>query len=149
MTKHFHTKMSDELHIFRVPANTDQRMEMASISNNFAGMQRAVGGYVTPYPPALLDIPDLPCGCALSVLVDEEGMMKRKPRNGRMNIVLNAAGARQPILGDAIIVARGPIKTPALDGPAGESFDFWGLPGEMRMWRGPGYPLPVGGSEGV
>lgn len=145
--RHFHTAMSDELHVYRVPVEANRPMEMIAIPNNFAGMQRAVGGYVTPYPPALMDMPDLGCGCALAVLVDEDAMMKQLSRNGRMNVILNAAGARQPILGTAIIIAQGPIDG-SVDGIRGGGFDFWGLPGEMRMWRGPGYPLPVAEGQG-
>lgn len=132
--KHFHTKR-DEMLVFWVPAAKNEVPELRMIACNYAGLQRAVGGYVTPYPLSLIDLPELPCGCDLAVLVDEDGMMKRLEHNDRMNAYLNMRGFQQPILGDALVVAQGPVGK-------GE-YEYWGLPDFMRRWRGPGYPLPV------
>jgi hypothetical protein len=131
MPKHVHPKR-DEMGVFWIPADPELSCELKLIVNNYAGLQRFVGGYVQPYHAGWLELPELRCGCDLSLLVDEDAIMKRLPLNERASAI---GSPSQPILGDCIIVARGPVGR--------DEYDFWGLPEYMNSWLGPGQPLPT------
>lgn len=129
---HFHTRR-DELEVFWIPSDPDIPCELKVIPHGYAAMQRMVGGYVTNYPGGWFELPDFRCGCYPALMLDEDGLRKQLPPNERANLLL-AKSAFRPVLGDALVVARGPITS--------DEWDLWGLPEAMNTWEGPGTAWP-------
>lgn len=127
-------KRGDELHVFFVPADTDQKMEIKVIHNGFQAMQRMVGGYIEIVRTR--DMPELECGCRLVMVVNEEGLIHSLPQNPRASIFYPFGAG---IVGDAFILGEGPV--PDEDGLT--ELDLFSLPQSMSLWEGPGSPVPT------
>lgn len=127
---HTHPR-TDELHVYTVPADTDHKMEMKVVRNHFRAMMDLVGGYIEVVRTGL---PELPCGCRLVMVVNEEGRLQDLPRNSRAETYYPGT-----IAGDVFLVGEGLV-------PDNEGFaepDFFSLPQNFSTWEGPGSPLPT------
>lgn len=129
---HTHAK-TDELVVFWVPADTDQSMELKVIRNDFTEVQRLVGGYITVVKGAML--PELHCGCLVTMLVDEDGALKNSPQNMRAQTVFPHD---YDVVGDAVFVGYGLIGTFKDCQPG-----WFSLPPNFVAWEGPGSPFPT------
>lgn len=129
---HTHTR-KDELHVFFIPADTDQKMEMKVVSNTWQGMADLVGGYIEVVTHPL--IPDLYCGCQMVLVVNEMGLIQRLPVNLRASIYYPASTG---LRGDVFLVGQGLVETPEETSP-----DLFSLPQALVTWEGPGNPLPT------
>lgn len=128
-TDHDHPK-TDELAVFWVPADTDQKCELKVVEHDFRAIGELVGGYIAPMPHRL---PHLACGCGVQMLCDEEGLLKGAPHNLRASTV----GTEGPhgVVGDVVFVGAGWVR-----GSAG--LDWFSLPQAFTQWEGPGAPYP-------
>jgi hypothetical protein len=133
MTEPHTHRNGDELLVFWVPADTDQPMELKVIRNDLDHIQALVGGYVTPVLRA--EVPELPCGCDLVMLCDEEGEMKRSDQNVRAQSVFPHP---YDLRGDVVFLGEGLVGT-AKDAEPG----WFGLPPYFINWEGPGSPIPT------
>lgn len=136
-TTEVHTKPT-EFGVYTIPGDTDQPMRYEIIGTNLRSLQRLVGGgYIEIV--RRLEIGDLPCGCDIVMVVDEEGLLKGLPGNLRAGSL-----ARRQIVGDVFLIAEGPVIDPESDTPELPEPDFYGLPATFRDWEGPGSPIPLG-----
>lgn len=126
---HTHPRMG-EWAVFWVPADTDIPMQLKVVTAGWQSLQVLVGGYLEEI--SVNSTPDLPCGCPMMLLADEEGRMKRLEQNVRASIY-----TREPLLGDVALIGAGPVGD-----KDGWELDLFGLPPEMNRWEGPGSPLP-------
>lgn len=127
MSNHEHAK-TDELCMYWVPADTDIPMEFKSVASSIHAVIEMMGGYIEQVRTEYM--PELPCGCRMVMLVDEEGRLKGLPRNSRAGIYYPYA----EIAGDAYLVGEGFV-----DG----ELDWFSLPQSMSHWQGPGNPITV------
>lgn len=141
MGDHFHTR-KDEVAVFWIPADPTIPMGLKVVANRLTELQRLVGGDVEPLPGSLLVIPDLPCGCSLDVLSNMDGLPLRLDPNLRATKLWQPPSNRRPefLVGDVAIIGVGLTKMS--DGEVEP--DWWGLPEGMKLWQGPGHPLPEG-----
>lgn len=130
---HTHPKTED-LAVYCIPADSDTRMSLGVIHNQYQSLQNMVKGYIeivrTEY------MPELSCGCRIVMVVNEEGRLKGLEQNIRAGVYYPHA----PIVGDAILVGEGLVKSP-WDEEAEP--DFFSLPPEFNHWEGPGHPIPT------
>lgn len=123
--------------MFLVPADVDQPMELKVIRNNWQNLGQLVGGYIEVIHPA--QMPPLECGCLVTMVVNEEGMIHTLPRNPRATRALPKLS--RMVLGDAVFVAEGLVSTRE-NGERVNEMDFLSLPPEFHDWQGPGTPYP-------
>lgn len=129
---HLHT-LTDELHVYFIPADTDLPMGMKVIPNMWRSVKNLIGGYIEQVVPNTA--PELYCGCEMAMLVDEEGSMKQLPENIRAGILHQHR--RDVIRGDVVLVGLGMVQS-----NDGEEPSWFSLPQALTAWEGPGNPLP-------
>lgn len=135
MSTRSHThQATGELCVFWVPADTDQPMELKVVKDDWRSLGDLVGGYIEIVRSRVM--PDLKCGCSLSMVVNEEGLLKGLPSNPRATTYYPFPGT-EGIVGDAFLVGEGlVVKSGEVDR------DLFSLPEEFRYWEGPGSPIP-------
>ena len=134
MSRHLHTK-TGELAVYFIPADEAKPMELMVIPDDYHSMIALVGGYIQEVPRAIT--PRLDCGCRVSIVVDEEGLLKGLPLNFRASIY----SPHNPLVGDAFLVGSG-FMTPANPEDDPEE-DFFSLHQVFNTWEGPGHHYPV------
>lgn len=131
---HTHNKPS-EYGIFMIPASLREKMEYQIIGTSWEHMSRALGGgYIEVVRLQTQLAPNLPCGCRMVLVVDEEGLLKKLPHNPRAS-KLYPFGAG--ISGNAFLIAEGAVVVDGYTEP-----DFVSLPPEFNRWAGPYNPYP-------
>lgn len=128
---HTHPK-TDELFVYWVPADTDIPMEMKAVANDWRALAQLVGGYFEVVRGRYM--PELPCGCMMAMGVNETGLLRRLPANPRVDVFYPFPPG---ICGDVFLVGEGLVKT-----QDGDDVDFLSLPEAMKVWEGPGSPIP-------
>lgn len=134
MTEHPHP-YEPFLRILKVPADHDLPMEFVQIDDNLQSMRDAIGGGYLQELRRVSPQTELPCGCHLVMVVDEDGKMKALDINPRAT----AYYEYDIIRGNVFFVGEGPKR----DADGEVTTDFISLPGEFHTWEGPGHPLPT------
>lgn len=124
---HTHPK-TDELHVLFVPSLGNP--EVRVIRRGLKPMQELVGGYIEYVASELL--PELPCGCRLIMVVDEEGRLKGREQNPRASMI-----SGRLIVGDVFLLGQGLV---------GSEVDFFSLPQSYTKWT-PGKPWPLSAAQ--
>ena len=132
MSHHFHTK-SDELGIYVVPADESQEPHYERISPNLDKFKAIVGGWIEIVRTEFL--PELPCGCHIVMVVNEDGYNHNLPPNPRVQMYY----PWNPVVGDVFLVAEGFTEE--------DEIDFVSLPTGFHFWKGPGNPLRFKGNN--
>jgi hypothetical protein len=120
--------------VFWIPADTDIPMQFKCIGTGWQDVNKFLGGYVESVHTE--HMPELACGCAMVMLVDEEGLLKRLPFNTRASIYYPFGPG---ISGDAIVLGQGLVSYNHAEAEP----DWFGLPQEFTAWEGPGSPIPA------
>jgi Domain of unknown function (DUF3846) len=133
---HAHT---DELAILKIAADETVPVEYKIIKNRWQSFKQVVGGYVTYVQGGMT--PELPCGCPMAMIMDEEGLVKKLLRNDRASTFHPHLNGAQGIFGTVFLVGVGPVKN-----GSEEDVDFFSLPPNFHEWEGPGHPIPTNNS---
>lgn len=133
MTEHPH-EYQPQFNILKVPADLSQPVEFTKIDNNLQAMRDAIGGgYIEIVRNPRFQ---LPCGCHINMVVDEEGTLKegmlQNPR-----VISFYPYTR--IMGDAFFIAEGYTRN--IDGE--EDLDLVSLPDFYSTWEGPDQEPPT------
>ncbi len=123
---------SDEFHVYFMPAQS--KTGMTVIKRDWQAMKALIGGYVEEVRSQ--SMPELPCGCNIVMMVDEDGRMKRRIFNFSASLV-----AGMDILGDAFLIAEGLVGTKKQ-----HDVDYFSLPQAFNEWQ-PGQPVPGSTSQ--
>lgn len=136
MGSHYHSH-TDELHVFLIPADQSMKMELKVVKNHWEDLVKLVDGYLEIVRPP--DMPELNCGCMVSMVVNEDGRLHGSPVNPRASLLYPLAPS---IVGDVILVGEGLVR---IDRDGDEELDMFSLPPEFHHWMGPGhgYPTPA------
>jgi hypothetical protein len=109
--KHPHHR-TDELAVVWVPADVTIPLETKVVENTWQGLYSLVGGYIEMVPQKLM-VPSrmlrLDCLCPLVMIVHEDARMVRSQLNPRASSLLGIRAGVQ-IVGDAVLVAQGPVE---------------------------------------
>jgi hypothetical protein len=103
---------------------------MRAIPHQLDHMQKIVGGYIE----VTRRCPDLPCGCPMVMVINEEGVIMNLPLNRRAMEYYPG-----PIVGDVFLVGEGLVK----GHDELEDIEFFSLPSTYHEWEGPGHPFPA------
>lgn len=121
--------------VWWIPADDSIPMELKCIGTSLDDLRKLVGGgwieIVRTEPMPRLSGQD-----RVSMVVDEEGLIKNLPVNRRATKHYYPYPPNQ-IHGDAFLIGEGTMYTS--DGP---DRDFLSLPINFRDWKGPGNPVP-------
>lgn len=135
MNHHFHPH-ERELTGLLVPADKRKKIKLVTVKNNWEAMTKAIGAdYMERVRTSYM--PELYCGCTLSMIVDETGVLKNLPPNERATLYY--PNGPFGIRGDVILFAEGPVQQPDDSWPEP---DFFSLPDYLADWKGPGHDLP-------
>lgn len=140
---HTHPR-SSELFVYWIPADPDTPMELKLIPNTLQAMQNFVGGYIEARRHG--GMPFLPCGCEMTMVMNEEGRLKNLAINRRASLLYPNEG--RGVVGEVFMVGQGrvePDKTSHSYEPGdGPMIDLFTLPTNFHTWGGPGTPIPTG-----
>jgi hypothetical protein len=139
--QHFHAN-DGTLGVYWVPADNDTPMEYRIVQTNLDGMKGLVDGWLAVH--RMTDLPPLPCGCRLVLVMNEDGHLRQLPINYRINNELDTY-TLELFVGNIFIVGEGPVR----DNSGFISDDFFSLPPQFRDWDGPGTPYPEMGKVGT
>ena len=131
---HPHT---DELHVFLIPAEPEEQMELVVLPNNAAALSRRLSATHLYIIHEDLGLPALDCGCPLFMALNYEGQVEghELAPNMRASLFLQNGDI---IYGDVLMVGEGVVKYD--DGRT--DVDFVSLTPSFHDWQGPGHPVP-------
>lgn len=128
---HTHKK-TNFINVLRVPADANAPIRIKTLINNWQSIVGCLDGYFQAIPSSQLPI--LPCGCPMVMLVDEDGQLKRLPVNERVMHLYP-----EPLVGDVLLVGEGLVSDPCLNVVVG----WISLPSSYHRWTDLREPAPV------
>lgn len=119
MPEHVHVN-TPKLRVFRIPSDYNEEAKLVEVDNTLDAYRAQIGGgYIEIVRTPLM--PTLECGCAVVMVVDEDGLLKRLKPNTRASVFYPFEFG---IAGDAFLVGEGLVN----DSIDGVDLDFFGLP---------------------
>lgn len=123
---HAHVRTEDGM-IWWVPSDSQIKPQLKSTDFSLSSLSSFVDGYIEVVRSPHL--PELECGCRVVMVVNEEGLLRRLPRNSFATLIY---GQPPGIMGDVFLVSEGPVRgSNPEDDPEP---DFFSLPPSLHNW---------------
>lgn len=127
---------TDELHVFYIPAEQDQKMELIVVPNSRDALTHRLSATLLYTMDEDLGLPALSCSCPLSMVLNHDGLLSEHELvpNLRASLFLTDGY----VFGDVLMVGQGIVQ---YDNGTTD-VDFISLTPEFHDWRGAGFSVP-------
>lgn len=124
-------QLADEVHVLYIPDGSvlNEEPRMRVVGREWDAMRRLIGGFIEILRSELM--PELPCGCLMVMVVDEEGAIRNRVPNPVASRLVSRV-----VVGDVFLVGEGLVGT-----KKDHHIDFFSLPQAFNEWK-PGDPVP-------